>query len=81
MQKGDFTQEHISKLCLCPELVLATAQLQVNKKVSKPAAGLLIYVEGAYKMQLIHKEVYDRLLARYSRKIVVEEQAQEEANS
>ncbi len=77
MSKGrererDYSQEHVIKLCLCPELNLATAQLQVNKKVSKPAAGLLIYAEGAHKMGLITGDVYDSLVARYSRKIVFE---------
>lgn len=75
-KEKDYSQEHVIKLCLCPELNLATAQLQVNKKVSKPAAGLLIYAEGAHNLGLITRDVYDSLVARYSRKIVFERRTQ-----
>lgn len=72
-----FTQEHISKVCLPPELYLAVAKLQVEKEISKSAALLLLITKGAYQFNvkqepLIDEATYEKLTLRYSRKLIPE---------
>ena len=69
----EFTQEHIMKLCLPPELYLAVTKFQVQKEIGKSYAGLLLLTKVAYQEQLITREVYEKYLYRYSRKLVPEE--------
>jgi hypothetical protein len=70
----EFTQEHIVKICLPPELYMAVTQFQVNKKIGKCYAGLLLITKAAYQEQLIGKEDYEKFVFRYSRRLVPEEQ-------
>jgi hypothetical protein len=70
----EFTQEHIIKICLPPELYMAVTQFQVNKKIGKCYAGLLLLTKAAYQEQLIGKENYEKFVFRYSRRLVPEEQ-------
>ena len=70
----EFTQEHIIKLCLPPELCLAVAKFQVLKEIGRSYAGLLLLTKAVYQEQLITKEEYEKYLYRYSRKLVPEEQ-------
>ncbi len=72
----EYTQEHIIKICLPPELYLAVTKFQVQKEIGKSYAGLLLITKAAYQEQLIAKEVYEKYLYRYSRKLVPEEQPQ-----
>ena len=72
----DFTQEHIMKLCLPPELYLAVIKFQVQKELGKSYAGLLLVTKAAYQEKLINKETYEKYLYRYSRKLVPEEEPQ-----
>jgi hypothetical protein len=72
----EFTQEHIMKLCLPPELYLAVTKFQVQKELGKSYAGLLLVTKAAYQENLISKEVYEKYLYRYSRKLVPEEEPQ-----
>ena len=72
----EFTQEHIMKICLPPELYLAVIKFQVQKEIGKSYAGLLLITKAAYQEQLIPKEVYEKYLYRYSRKLVPEEHPQ-----
>ena len=72
----EYTQEHIIKICLAPELYLAITKFQVQKEVGKSSAGLLLITKALYQEQLITKEVYEKYLYRYSRKLVPEEQSQ-----
>jgi len=64
------------KLCSPPELYLGVAKFQVQKEIGKSYAGLLLINKAAYQEQLITKEVYEKYLYRYSRKLVPEEQPQ-----
>ena len=64
----EYTQEHIMKLCLPPELYLAVTKFQVQKEIGKSYAGLLLITKAAYQEQLITKETYEKYLCRYSRK-------------
>jgi hypothetical protein len=68
-----FTQEHVIKICLPPELCLALAKFQVQKEIGKSYAGLLLITKAAYQEQLITREVYEKYLYRYSRKLIPEE--------
>ena len=52
------------------------AKFQVQKEIGKSYAGLLLINKAAYQEQLITKEVYEKYLYRYSRKLVPEEQPQ-----
>jgi hypothetical protein len=70
----EFTQEHIMKICLPPELYLAMIKFQAQKELGKSHAGLLLITKAAYQEQLITKEVYEKYLYRYSRKLVPEEE-------
>jgi hypothetical protein len=72
----EYTQEHIIKICLPPELYLAITKFQVQKEISKSYAGLLLITKALYQEQLITKEVNEKYLYRYSRKLVQEEQPQ-----
>ena len=72
----EFTQEHIMKLCLPPELYLAVIKYQAQKELGKSYAGLLLVTKAAYQEKLISKEVYEKYLYRYSRKLVPEEEPQ-----
>lgn len=65
----EYTQEHIIKICLAPELYLAITKFQVQKEVGKSSAGLLLITKALYQEQLITKEVYEKYLYRYSRKL------------
>ena len=76
----EFTQEHIMKLCLPPELYLAVTKFQVQKELGKSYAGLLLVTKAAYQEKLISKEVYEKYLYRYSRKLVPEEEPQKLTN-
>jgi hypothetical protein len=68
----EFTQEHIVKLCLPPELYLALAKFQVGKEVSRSKAGLLLLTKAAYQEKLIERDAYEKLTLRYSRKLIPE---------
>ena len=70
----EFTQEHIMKLCLSPELCLAVAKFQALKEIGRSYAGLLLLTKAAYQENLITKEEYEKYMYRYSRKLVPEEQ-------
>jgi hypothetical protein len=70
----EYTQEHIMKLCLPPELYLAVAKFQVQKEIGKSYAGLLLVTKALYQEKLISKEIYEKFLYRYSRKLVPEDQ-------
>ena len=70
----EFTQEHIVKICLPPELYLAVTKFQVQKEIGRTYAGLLLLTKAVYQEQLISREVYEKYLYRYSRKLVPEEQ-------
>jgi len=72
----EYTQEHIMKICLPPELYLAITRFQVQKEIGKSYAGLLLITKAALQEQLITKEVYEKYLFRYSRKLVPEEHPQ-----
>lgn len=72
----EFTQEHIMKICLPPELYFAVIKYQVQKELGKPYAGLLLITKAVYQEQLITKEVYEKYMYRYSRKLVPEEKLQ-----
>jgi hypothetical protein len=69
----EFTQEHVIKICLPPELCLALAKFQVQKEIGKAYAGLLLITKAAYQEQLITREVYEKYLYRYLRKLVPED--------
>jgi hypothetical protein len=53
---------------------MAVTQFQVNKKIGKCYAGLLLITKAAYQEQLIGKEDYEKFVFRYSRRLVPEEQ-------
>ena len=72
----EFTQEHIMKICLPPELYLAVINYQAQKELGKSYAGLLLLTKAAYQEKLISREVYEKYLYRYSRKLVPEEEPQ-----
>lgn len=72
----EFTQEHIMKICLAPELCVALTKLQAQMKIGKPYVGLLLVTEALYQKKLINVEVYEKYRYRYSRKLVPEEQPQ-----
>jgi len=72
----EYSQEHIVKICLPPELYLAVTKFQTQKEISRFYAGLLLITKATYQEQLITKEVYEKFLFRYSRKLVPEEQPQ-----
>jgi hypothetical protein len=72
----EFTQEHIMKLCLPPELYFAVIQFQAANQIGKPHAGLLLITKAAYQEHLITKEVYEKYQYRYSRKLIPDEQPQ-----
>ena len=72
----EFTQEHIMKICLPPELYLAVIKFQVEKEIGKSYAGLLLLTKAAYQEKLITREDYEKFQYRYSRKLVAEEQPQ-----
>jgi hypothetical protein len=72
----EFTQEHIMKICLAPELCLAVTKYQVQKEIGKTYAGLLLLTKALYQENLITKDVYEKFVYRYSRKLVSEEQPQ-----
>lgn len=56
--------------------LFATSKFQVEKEIGKPYAGLLLLTKALYEEKLITKEVYEKYLYRYSRKLVPEEQTQ-----
>ncbi len=62
--------------CLAPELYLAMTKYQVQKEVGKTYAGLLLLTKALYQEKLISKEVYEKYIYRYSRKLVPEEPLQ-----
>ena len=66
----EYSQEHIVKICLPPELYLAVTKFQMQKEISRFYAGLLLITKATYQEQLITKEVYEKYLYRYSRKLV-----------
>ena len=72
----EFTQEHVMKLCLPPELYLAIIKYQAKKDLGKSYAGLLLVNKALYQENLISKEVYEKFLYRYSRKLVPDEAPQ-----
>jgi hypothetical protein len=72
----EFTQEHIMKICLPPELYLAVIKFQVEKELGKSYAGLLLITKAAYQEKLIGRETYEKFLYRYSRKLVSPEEPQ-----
>ena len=69
----EFSQEHIMKICLAPELYMAMTAYQVQKGIGRPYAGLLLLTKALYQEKLITKEVYEKFVYRYSRKLVPEE--------
>ncbi len=72
----EFTQEHVMKLCLPPELYFAVIKFQAAHELGKSYAGLLLISKAAYQEHLITKEVYEKYQYRYSRKLIPEEQPQ-----
>ena len=72
----EFTQEHIMKICLAPELYMAMTKYQAQKEIGKTYAGLLLLTKALYQENLITKDVYEKFVYRYSRKLVPEEQPQ-----
>jgi hypothetical protein len=72
----EFTQEHIMKLCLPPELYLAVINYQAKNKLGKSFAGLLLVNKAVYQENLISREVYEKFLYKYSRKLVPDEDPQ-----
>jgi hypothetical protein len=72
----EFTQEHIMKICMPPELYLAVTKFQVQKEIGKSYAGLLLLTKALYQEKLITPEVYEKYLYRYSRKLVPEDKPQ-----
>jgi len=72
----EFTQEHIMKICLAPELYMAMTKYQVQKEIGKTYAGLLLLTKALYQENLINKDIYEKFVYRYSRKLVPEEQPQ-----
>src|SRR5271157_42533 len=72
----EYSQEHVMKICLPPELYLAVTKFQVQKEIGKSCAGLLLITKAAYQEQLITKEVHEKYMYRYSRKLFAEEQPQ-----
>jgi hypothetical protein len=70
----EFSQEHIMKICLAPELYMAMTAYQVQKGIGKSYAGLLLLTKALYQEKLISKENYEKFVYRYSRKLVPEEQ-------
>ena len=72
----EFSQEHIMKICLAPELYLVMTKYHVQKEIGKTYAGLLLLTKALYQEGLISKDVYEKYIYRYSRKLVPEEQPQ-----
>jgi len=72
MEKESYTQEHVIKLCLPPDLYLALLKFQAKHELGRPYAGLLLLTKALYQEQLLTREVYERLLYRYSRRLVPE---------
>jgi len=72
----EFSQEHIMKIFLAPELYLAMTKYQVQKEIGKTYAGLLLLTKALYQENLITKEIYEKFVYSYSRKLVPEEQPQ-----
>jgi hypothetical protein len=72
----EFTQEHIMKICLPPELYLAVIKFQVEKEIGKSYAGLLLLTKAVYQEQLITRDDYEKFQYRYSRRLVAEEKPQ-----
>jgi hypothetical protein len=72
----EYTQEHIMKICLPPELYLAVIKFQVEKEIGKSYAGLLLLTKAVYQEQLITREDYEKFQYRYSRRLVAEEKPQ-----
>jgi hypothetical protein len=70
----EFTQEHILKICLPPELYMAVIQFQAKQELGKSYAGLLLVTKALYQEKLICREAYEKFLYRYSRKIVPPEE-------
>ena len=70
----EFTQEHVMKICLPPELYFAVIKFQAQKELGKSYAGLLLLTKAVYQEQLINREVYEKYMYRYSRKLIPEEQ-------
>ena len=66
----EFTQEHVMKLCLPPELYLAVINYQAKHKLGKSFAGLLLLTKAVYQKQLIGREDYEKFVFRYSRSLV-----------
>lgn len=67
-------QEHVLKLCLPPELHLAIIKYQAKKELGRPYAGLQLLAKSLRSEGFLSEEAYERLLMRYSRKLVVEEE-------
>jgi hypothetical protein len=61
----EYTQEHIMKICLPPELYLAVIKFQVEKEIGKSYAGLLLLTKATYQEQLITREDYEKYQYRY----------------
>ncbi len=72
MEKESHTQEHVIKLCLPPDLYLALLKFQAKHELGRPYAGLLLLTKALYQEQLLTREVYERFLYRYSRRLVPE---------
>ena len=66
----------VSDVGVVDSFCLALTKYQVQKEIGKTYAGLLLLTKALYQENLITKEVYEKFVYRYSRKLVPEEQPQ-----
>ena len=66
-------KEHGLILYLCPELQIAHATLQARDKLGRSYSGLKALTEGYYRLGVLSKEDYERLMRKYSEGLVKEE--------
>lgn len=60
-------KEHVIQLALDKPLYIRFLQLQADKKLGRPYAGLLAFVEGMYRLGYLSKEDYEKYSQRYSK--------------
>ena len=60
-------RDYILRLCLDSPLFFKLVEFQLEKKLSKTYAGLLIFVEGMKSLGLIDHETYEFYKSRYNK--------------
>jgi hypothetical protein len=74
-------QEHVIKLCMPPEMYLAVIKYMAKHEIGKPYAGLSLLCKALRSEGFISQENFEKFNARYSRKLVIEEQPKETLQS